>query len=760
MATSDQPPSPALLRLRPADIVRLCGLNAAAAGLELVARHGVVAGRRDGSRLLATVHDVASRDVWVEILDEAGTAHWACDCAQMGPLACAHVAAILSAWIAHPTDFAASGAGAESLNDAESGGAPTPTPPPATASLAPPTQLSLDTRLVPAADSASLAAALARMNNADVDVIAHRILGPIPGAEFRDHDEDARQKLVATLSDPARLQALLHRLDGSARYLLTLLQLVGGTMTAADLEALAIRIAQPLSAVQSDVAVLERHVLLLPMLPTSAPSQHGPGSSWRHVAGWRIPDEARQALYPSLPLDALPTQHGNPSGPPLAETAGDPLHVIRNAPRTLCLAMALVASAPPPLGLPTAIPSSSESAGFARRGAGLLAPGELAPERLMDLARNAGLDIAATRMARRLLRLAREQHPSLPIAEMARAPVAERPVVLRAAFRRWLRTESAADLLDIESPGDHVKARYATAHPAFRPETIAREVTDGRRFIVRMLSHAQPETWYSLESFVSLAWQAHPGLLRGKQQAWATPAWWLESNQEQRVLQPQAREDWMAAEGAFIRSLVRGAFSVWGMVDLAMREDGAALAFRVTPFGAFLLQRDNSPADATLVALCDADWGPPVLPLRDGSLAVQPLAAGTSLLDALDLWATPTAVSGRRLVYILSPDRSCAAFDRHLSPASLPGLLRPLHSRAAESVAHQLNQWHAEWGHTRITTGFTLLEASDEATLVEALAAAPEIAARCRRIGPALAWALPEDAASLRALLARRGYAV
>ena len=104
--------------------------------------------------------------------------------------------------------------------------------------------------------------------------------------------------------------------------------------------------------------------------------------------------------------------------------------------------------------------------------------------------------------------------------------------------------------------------------------------------------------------------------------------------------------------------------------------------------------------------------------------------------------------------------KACAAFDRQLSPASLPNILRPLHGRAADGVATQLSQWHAEWGHTRITTGFTLLEASDEATLVEALAAAPEIAARCRRIGLALALVLPEDAASLRVLLARRGYAV
>ncbi len=140
----------------------------------------------------------------------------------------------------------------------------------------------------------TLASALARMNVVDVDVIAHRILSPTLATESTNHPEnagdtgDGRQQIVAALSDSTRLWSLLNRLDSSARRLLTLLDLAGGTMTAADLEALAIRITQPLSALQSDVAVLERHALLLPMLPASAPSQHGPGSSWRHVAGWRI----------------------------------------------------------------------------------------------------------------------------------------------------------------------------------------------------------------------------------------------------------------------------------------------------------------------------------------------------------------------------------------------------------------------------------------------------------------------------------------
>jgi hypothetical protein len=747
MATSEQSPSAALLRLRAADVVRVCGLNAAAVGLELAANHRVVAGERDGSRLLATVMDGSPRTVSVEATDDADVLRWACDCAHTGPLACGHVAAVLSAWIAHPSDFLVKGS--EIAPEAES------KPPTENTSTHPlSADIAAPSLAVPAAETLPLTGALGRMNTTDVSVVARRILG----TDMPSDMTDSIRAIVATLSDPGRLQARLTQLDRPAQTLLAMIDLAGGAMTAADIEGLASRIVRPLSAMQSDITVLERHALLLPKLPSSAPSQHGPGATWRHVAGWRIADEVRRALTTSLPLEAWPTQHESRLAPPLSGPSGAPLRTSRSMPRALCLALALLAYAPPPLGLPRERPAMGDDTTPPRTG-NPLAPGELAVGRLTELARTAGLETDTVRLARRLLRQTRAHNPASPLADIARVPGAERPLVLRDAFRRWLRAESAAELLDLES-SDGLRIRYATAHPAFRPETIASEVSNARRFVAHLLSHAQLDTWYSLEDFTALAWQIRPGLLRGQQHTWATPVWWIESARESRTLQLELRDDWMAAEGAFIRVLLSSAFTTWGALDLAAREDGSMAAFRLTPFGAFLLQRANGPTDASLAALCDADWGPPVLPLREGTLAVQPLAAGTALLDALALWATPTAVSGKRLIYTLSSDRACAAFDQLRSPASLVTMLRPLHSRAAETVASQLTRWQAEWGQTRLTTGFTLLEASDEAALVEALAAAPEIAARCRRITPTLALAHPNDAEVLRTVLARRGYAL
>src|SRR5690348_6007533 len=175
MATSEQSPSAALLRLRAADVVRVCGLNAAAVGLELAANHRVVASQRDSSRLLATVVDGSPYTVSVEFTDEADAMRWACDCAHAGPLACEHVAATLSAWIAHPSDFLVKGS--------ERSADMAPESPAERASDQPrASDIVLPHLTIFAPETLTLAGTLGRMSATDVDVIARRILGAdMPG---------------------------------------------------------------------------------------------------------------------------------------------------------------------------------------------------------------------------------------------------------------------------------------------------------------------------------------------------------------------------------------------------------------------------------------------------------------------------------------------------------------------------------------------------------------------------------------------------
>lgn len=785
-------PPASLLRLKEGDIVRLCGLEAAASGLEAASRHEVRDARRSSARLEATVGLIPASRVWAEVSgDPLITAlSWQCSSDSpnsaasggAGTLGCMHVAAVLSAWIRAPSDFAVP-AVVDSLEQTErAAAAPDPSPPvsPSThAALAQPRLLTASGPRRHGADPLSLADELARLSAAEVVAAGRRVLG------VESDDREVRVMLAATLSDPKRLAQLLERLEPGARLLLSDILLLGGAITAADLESRAQRTGQAPSAARFDIAILERHALVFRAAGASA-GQSGAERSFRQVAGWRIPAEIRHAITSSSPLSPLAAAAAAAAapGPPILSSAPAPfgklqgadarymgsVRVVRGSPRHLALALALLARAPTPYN-PFAprqerqsAPAGAKASASGRPEQSLfpLMPADLAPPALADFARGANISAGLARLARRVLFWSREGGMDSGLRDLATIPLEERHLALLAGFRVWRAAEEPAELADLNGPGMPVRVRFDTGHAALRPAALATEVAEARGFVVRLLERAQPGVWYAVDALLTLVWRLNPLFLRGRQLTYARPAWWIERVSDARPLRPTTHDEWLAAEGRYLCELLAGPLYWWGAVDLALDATRMPVAFRLTSFGAYLLgQRETAPPPFNL--LLGGDWGPAVLPTRERRLAVQPFAAGSALLAALDGWAEGAAVAGGRLVYALAPDRAAAAFD---SGATYDGLLRMLRSaevgggRAAATVESQLAAWREAHGRSRIEQGGTLIEAQDEATLAEALAYAPEIAARSRRIGPALALAAPADGAALRDILNRRGYHV
>ncbi len=142
----------------------------------------------------------------------------------------------------------------------------------------------------------SLAGKLARLPARDLLALARRVVGP-------DLTEsEARERLSAVLANPAHVQATLSRLDAHPRWLFGALLTLGGSITAADLQALAGRLGRPISAVDADAQALARHGLLFSIL---APHVEAGERSWRALAGWRIAPETRAAADDLYALEAL-----------------------------------------------------------------------------------------------------------------------------------------------------------------------------------------------------------------------------------------------------------------------------------------------------------------------------------------------------------------------------------------------------------------------------------------------------------------------
>jgi hypothetical protein len=578
---------------------------------------------------------------------------------------------------------------------------------------------------------------------------------------------DARRAVSLALTDPARLTPLLDRLDPSVVELLDDLLLLGGAITAADLDGLAQRMGRPASAAHASASVLERHGLLFPLVGTAGPSSMGGPTSWRRIAGWRVPPEIRDALAPLQPLARFAPDADGSSTHPGSKPTLRFARVRRASPRPLCLTLALLARAPEPYRVASTsrpVREAVPSGPLRSRPRPLpLVAGEIDPATLAELARGAGVAPGLARLARRVLLWSRESASVAALADLGSVPARERALVLRAGFRLWATADTPAELADLQLPDAPVRLHIAPEHAAWHPGALAQEAAEARAFVLRLLGQLRPGEWRSLESILDQLWRLNPLFLRGRQAAFSEPAWWLERPGEHRPLRPRVHEEWQSGEGEYVRALLAGPLHWWGALDLGLDAAGTLGAVRLTSFGRFLFGQADTPADAD-APLLQETRAAPVLPTREGALAVHPLAANAGLFDALASWASVTAIAGGRVVYTLSPERACAAWDAGASADGVLARLRALDSsgraRLAVPVAARLAAWRERYGRTRITIGWALLEARDEATLVEALAAVPAIASGCKRLGTAAALVPPPDLLALRQALARRDFTV
>ena len=755
-------PPTALLRLRESDIVRLCGLVAAGQGLDLAAHLAVGDCRRNGPRLEGSVHDGGSCATWASLPTQPVLAEMRWGCARDAPagaptgaFGCLHVAALLSAWISTPEDFVTHRT--EEHGDVYAGGSAY--------------RASTGDRVaevtMPGSSGApehqsqsghSLADELRRLPADRLLAIARRVLDSVPSDE-----PEVRARVAAILSDTVLLEALVARLDPAAAALLTDMLLVGGTLTSGELDALAARSERPARAMRAQALRLERHGLIF----------RATAGDWRGVAGWRVPYEIRAAFELRLPLSSRPIRH--PEAPPnLPARTGDanrtdtpvarrrPLRPQRANPRHMVQTLALLTYAPAPLGqfaTPSRLGATVRRTDPPNTVSGVV--GDLQPSRLVELAAVVGLPVGLLRVARRTLLWARDDSRRHALLDLTAVAPDERATVLREGFRLWLAAESPAELADLDLATSGVRARFDPMHPAFRPAALAAEAAEARAFIVHLMTVASPGAWFAVDDLVELIWRINPFFLRGHQRQYGTPCWWLETA-TRRLLRTSVREDWLEAEGAYIRRLLVGPLQWWGVIDLALDATELPVLFRVSLFGAFLLGQAewNRAGDLPLAG----GIAPAALPTRDGALAVEPLLAGASLLAVLGRWARPTAVAGRRLIYALAPDLAATAFDQGETSDDLMARLRaeagPGGMRAATVWGALVDEWRARHGRAHLSSGMTLLEATDEAALTEALAAVPHNAGRCRRLGSTAALIAPTDAELMRTALKARGYEV
>ncbi len=754
----------ALQRLRAADIIRMAGLAAASLGQEYCRTGAIHNTERQEARLTGIVdvpralHAVVAPTEQIEAdapvsetqryfvtVEVQSPSLWmsTCQCGSNTPsLLCAHGAALLHQWLAHPLTFAStesplpvamprSSAVAHVAAARENGAAPPISLPRAARTPSPTGQQPASQRTpVPAGD---LTAILAQLNLSDLRGIAREYDIPTNGLS-KQHLAEA---LVDVLKQPEAVRRVATTLEKAQRQLLAAVTLAGGSMTDEDLRGLFERfsLGQP-NQLQRILLALQNKALLFRTSLNSSPSvQAGYNGSLLDI-GWYVPVEVRTALRVAVPVTPIDVDAEQTT-----IQIAEPYRLLEDL---LLVARALEGRrlanddewqplVPPARSLePMPLPRTSSHLS-ADGSVPVPPPADMPSAALLSaLQANVTLSPDFLRFAVRLLRQAGILHrddggqPYLRLlAGSARLLLGSNSAdVLRDLFELWLTQSSYGELFALQEKGVRLRCRATALNlPVLRAGELEMENNEARQAIIALLAQAPLNQWMSFQAFARFVYRLNPLFLQKRQRLFSSPHWWME-REEGRPLRPLQLSDWMHAELLYLTHLLAGPLHWWGACDIVRSADGRVQAFRLTPLAGWLF--NTQPVEDAVVA--GQDYRVPfesleVVGMED--VLVTCSARAWPLIDLLETFTEPAGVQQSRLLYRLTPGALGDALSRGHRPAALLEVLRylatgeSLHASSLPAMVSQLEHWIASYGRVRIYTGVTLLETTDSVVMRE-----------------------------------------
>ncbi len=331
---------------------------------------------------------------------------------------------------------------------------------------------------------------------------------------------------------------------------------------------------------------------------------------------------------------------------------------------------------------------------------------------------------------------------------------------LRDLFTSWLHARSARELVELRDVG--VRVAWLNQRTAARSTDIAAENQAARQSVVNILRRVPAGRWWSFGSLVDAVWRFQPDFLRGHQQLFLRPHWWLERLPDRQALAIDRRADWRQGEGRYLALLVRRALHWLGVVDLALDTQGRLKGFRVTPLGASLLlgaapdvageSEAATPSTGSLTSILQ--------PLEEGQVLLPLAGLNEATLETLLWWCLPSGATADGLRFLPSAECVAAALDNGQSLENWLAWLEQSEPRnRPQPLVEKIRRWAASYGQVRLCESATLLEVADAALLPE-LEAALNLSTQFvdHLLAPGLAVLRPDAAESLIGELRRRGY--
>lgn len=748
-----------LQRLRASDIIRMAGLTAASLGQEYSRQGAVHQTRRNGTRLSGVVdtshlsiaisqgeeeETEPKRHLFAVEVDIKSPTSWesTCACNPSSTLLCSHAAALLYAWLAHPTAFAVAQETAETTTPPEATQYPrqekdelakvTRNATSSTAIEKPGKPIAMQSGPVPVGDLLSM---LSQMGLSDLRAIAREYEITANGLSRQQLAEAIQE----ALQQPEAVRRVASTLEKAQRQLLAALILAGGVMSDDDLRGLYERfsLGQPNQYQHILMNLQNKALLVRANLNGIVPQRSGLSAAILDV-GWYVPLEARAALRVMVPVTRFHVESSEEQPRLLSHTPFQLLADLLLVARTLegyhltaqdewleRKASARVTESISSVRLP----GNSDGA------APIPPPPDMpSPEMIAFLQSQSALERppALLRHAIRLLSLADILHrddsgkPVLRVlpdtAQLLLGPTCTDAV--RYLFDLWLTQSSYEELFGLQEEGVRLRCRATSLNiPLLRPGELDVENGEARQLVVALLSQAPLDQWISFSAFARFFYRLNPLFLQKRQRHFSSPHWWLELD-EGRPLRPLNLSDWSRAEALYLARLLRGPLHWWGICDIALSHDGRLMAFRLTPFADWLL-RGNTPVEPS-AALDYQDLAASLEIVDSEESLVASSIHAWPIIDAMEQFAQAAGVQRNRLRYRLTPKALGEALSQGKPASRLLDLLHQLAeeqkaengSALSQMIAH-LERWIASYGRVRLYTGVTLLETADTLVMRE-----------------------------------------
>ena len=275
----------------------------------------------------------------------------------------------------------------------------------------------------------------------------------------------------------------------------------------------------------------------------------------------------------------------------------------------------------------------------------------------------------------------------------------------------WINTRAWSEMDLLLRSTDEIRVRRNLMYSSFRPEDLYREWRAGRQTVLRFLSTLPEERWVSLDGFLKTLFEINPDLLHTNTN---TATWWIESSRTRKQFGTTI-EDWQESVGRFVLAVLEGPLAWLGAVALGYKDD-RLVTFKVTPTGSFVLRRRQ-----TIVETGQQPVPQKAAQLQDDlTVTLVPGQAPAQLHDLLHLIGKLEDATPERFVYHITAEGVLLALEQGQTIESLLERISTWCGADIPATWHErMETWSRNYGKLHLYDEITLIEMADDYALQE-----------------------------------------